>query len=61
MFAPEAEETAQELATAVEPDLGPTEVVPITDEISAVARGADLVLLIGQDDDEFGQATAPVQ
>ncbi len=61
MFEPDAEETARELANAVEPDLGPTEVVPITEEISAVARGADLVLLIGQDDDEFGQATAPVQ
>jgi LytR cell envelope-related transcriptional attenuator len=61
MFAPEAEETAQELADAVEPDLGPTEVVPITEEITAVSRGADIVLLIGQDDDEFGQATALVQ
>ena len=61
MFAPEAEETAQELATAVEPDLGPTEVVPITDGISAAAGGADLVLIVGQDDDDFGQATAPVQ
>jgi LytR cell envelope-related transcriptional attenuator len=61
MFAPESEEAAQELASAVEPDLGPTEVVPITDEISAVARGADLVLIVGQDDDEVGQTTAPVQ
>jgi hypothetical protein len=33
--------------------------VPITDDISAVAGNADIVLLIGQDDSTFGQAAAP--
>jgi LytR cell envelope-related transcriptional attenuator len=55
MFEPDAEEPAQELAEAVEPGLGTTEAVPITDEISAAAQGADLVLLVGFDDADFGQ------
>jgi hypothetical protein len=59
MFEPDAEEAANELAGAVEGDLGSTDVVPITDDISAVAGNADIVLLIGQDDSTFGQAAAP--
>jgi hypothetical protein len=58
MFEPNFEEEAQELAAAVEPDLGSTDAIPITEEISAVARGADLVLLVGLDDAEFGQTAA---
>lgn len=58
MFQPDAEESAQELAAAVQADLGRTDTVPITDEVSAVAQNADLVLLVGRDDATFG-ATAP--
>ena len=56
MFEPDAEADADELAAAVEPGLGSTETLPISEEISVLANGADLVLLVGQDDDEFGQA-----
>ena len=56
MFEPEAEDAAAELASAVEEDLGVTEVVPITGEIAANAGGAELVLLVGQDDAGFGPA-----
>jgi len=56
MFEPAAEDAAGELASAVEEDLGVTEVVPITNEIAANAGGADLVLLVGQDDAGFGPA-----
>ena len=60
MFEPGAEEAATELASAVEPDLGVTETAAITDEVSAVAKGADIVLLVGKDDDQVGQgATDP--
>jgi hypothetical protein len=62
MFQPESEADAQELAEAVEPDLGPTDVVAVTGDIAAVARGSDLVLLVGLDDAEFGQtATTAVE
>lgn len=56
MFEAKAEDAAAELASAVEEDLGVTQVVPITDEIAANAAGADLVLLVGQDDAGFGPA-----
>jgi LytR cell envelope-related transcriptional attenuator len=59
MFEPDSEETADELAAAVEEDLGATEAIPITSEIEAAAGGADLVLLVGQDDAGFGQASGP--
>jgi hypothetical protein len=55
MFKPDASEEAGELADAVEPDLGQTGTAAITDEISALAGSADLVLLVGQDDATFGQ------
>jgi hypothetical protein len=58
MFEPEAEAAATELATAVEPELGATEAVPITEAVRAVSEGADVVLLVGQDDDDFGQGAA---
>lgn len=58
MFEPDAEEAATELAAAIEPDLGATETEPILDEISALAGGADVVLLVGQDDAEFGSGDA---
>jgi LytR cell envelope-related transcriptional attenuator len=59
MFRPDAEETANELVDAVEEDLGAIEAIPITSEIQASAGGADLVLIVGQDDAGFGQAAAP--
>jgi LytR cell envelope-related transcriptional attenuator len=59
MFTPDAEDAANELAGAAEEDLGTIEVEPITGEIEAAAGGADLVLLVGQDDAGFGQAAAP--
>jgi hypothetical protein len=55
MFAPDAETAAEELAAAVEDDLGSTDAVPITDEVTAVAGRSDLVLLVGRDDATFGQ------
>ena len=58
MFEPEAEAAATELAAAVEPELGTTETIPITDEVRSLAEGADVVLLVGQDDDDFGQGAA---
>lgn len=59
MFNPGAEEAANELVDAVEEDLGAIEAIPITSEIEAAAGGADLVLIVGQDDSGFGQAAAP--
>ena len=56
MFAPDAEASAEELATAVQADLGNTDAVPITDEVTAVAGRSDLVLLVGRDDAAFGQS-----
>jgi hypothetical protein len=55
MFEPDFEDAAQEFATAIEPELGSAEVVPMTDEVRAVAKRASLALLIGQDDAEYGQ------
>ena len=54
MFEPDSEAAAAELASSVEQDLGPTDPIPITDEVAAVAKDAQLVLLVGLDDAEFG-------
>jgi LytR cell envelope-related transcriptional attenuator len=59
MFKPDSEEAANELASAVEQDLGSTETIPITSDIEAAAGGADLVLIVGQDDSGFNQAATP--
>jgi hypothetical protein len=56
MFQPDAEDAAQELAGALQGDLGRTDTVPVTDEVSAVAQDAELVLLVGRDDATFGVA-----
>lgn len=50
MFEPGAEEPAQELAAAVEKTLGETEVQPIVPDVSDLASGAPVVLVVGQDD-----------
>lgn len=59
MFEPGAESAAQDLADAVEQYLGETETTAMTAEISDLAEGTDLALLVGQDDAGFGQAGAP--
>ena len=57
MFQPGEDAAADELASAVEKDLGTTSVEEITDDIAAITKGAQLVLIVGQDDDNvFGGA-----
>jgi hypothetical protein len=46
------EEAANQLAAAVEADLGQTPVEPMSDDIVEVAEGAPLALVVGQDDAE---------
>jgi hypothetical protein len=41
---------ATDLATDLQDTLGDTETTPITPEIQAIAKGADLVLVVGLDD-----------
>ncbi len=53
MFEPDAEAGAEELAAAVEGDLGETPVTPMIGDIREVAKGAPLALVIGLDDAEF--------
>ena len=53
MFEPNHEDEANELATAIESELGPTEVEPMIQDVRDLAEGADLALLIGLDDAEF--------
>jgi hypothetical protein len=53
MFEPEHEAEANALAEAVEAKLGPVEVQPMIQEVRDLADGADLVLVVGQDDDDF--------
>jgi hypothetical protein len=50
MFSGNAQEDAEELAAAMEPLLGPTEVVEMTPDVEALADGADIALIVGQDD-----------
>jgi hypothetical protein len=54
MYEPDHEAEANELAAAIEPELGPPEVEPMIQEVRDLAGGADLALLIGLDDAEFG-------
>jgi hypothetical protein len=57
MFKPGEDAAADELASGVQDKLGTTSVEEMTDDISAVAGGAPLVLIIGQDDaNVFGGA-----
>lgn len=53
MFEPGAEEEANALAEAVADQLGETPVLPMIDEVSELAGGAPVALVIGQDDAEF--------
>lgn len=50
LFDSGAEDDAKELADALAPTLGETEVTEMTTEVSALAGGAELALVIGQDD-----------
>jgi hypothetical protein len=54
MYEPDHEAEANELAAAIEPELGLPEVEPMIQEVRDLAGGADLALLIGLDDAEFG-------
>jgi len=53
MFEPGAEPEANELAKAIEPDLGPIEVTPMIGEVRDLAGGAPVALVVGRDDSEF--------
>jgi hypothetical protein len=53
MFEPEHEAEANELADAIEPQLGPTLVEPMIQEVRDLVGGADLALVVGLDDAEF--------
>ena len=60
MFEPEADADAEDLAAAVENDLGGTPVEPMTEAVRDQADGAPLALLVGFDDAGFGEdASAP--
>lgn len=50
MFEDGFKSDASELATDLQDTLGDTETTPITDEIQAIAKGADLALIVGLDD-----------
>jgi hypothetical protein len=50
MFEDGFKSDAADLAADLEGDLGPIETVAITPEIQALAKGADLVLVVGADD-----------
>lgn len=53
MFEQGAEAQANELAKAVEPDLGPTDVTPMISEVRDLAGGAPVALVVGRDDSDF--------
>jgi hypothetical protein len=55
MYEPDHEAEANELAAAIEPQLGAPEVEPMIQEVRDLAGGSDLALLIGLDDAEFGR------
>ena len=50
MYSGDAQADADELAAAMETLLGPTEVVEMTADVEALAGGADIALIVGQDD-----------
>jgi hypothetical protein len=58
MFEPGDEEAARELASAVSGELGATGVEPIVPDVAALAQGAPLVVVVGQDDAETFGGTA---
>jgi hypothetical protein len=49
-FEPDSQEDADELAAAVESDLGQVDVEPMIADVEALAGGAPLVLVVGRDD-----------
>ena len=50
MFEDGFKSDAKQLASDLSEQLGDLDVVPITSEVSDVAGGADLALVVGQDD-----------
>ena len=59
MFEPEAEAGAEELASAVESDLGKTAFEPMSEAVRDQVEGAPLALLVGSEDGTFGHDAAP--
>ena len=53
MYEPRAEGEAAELARAINAELGETETSPMIQEVRDLAGGAELALVVGQDDAEF--------
>ena len=54
MFEPDHDQDAKDLAAAVDDKLGQAEVTPMIEEVRALADGAPLALVVGQDDANFG-------
>ena len=54
MFEPNHDQDADDLAAAVDDKLGQAEVTPMIEEVRALADGAPLALVVGQDDANFG-------
>jgi hypothetical protein len=50
MYSGDGQADAEDLAAAMEALLGPTEVVEMTPEVEALAGGASVALIVGQDD-----------
>lgn len=59
LYEPEAEADAEELAAAVEEDLGETPIEPMSEAVRDQIEGAPLALLVGFDDASFGADAAP--
>jgi hypothetical protein len=53
MFEPDHQAQASQLAEAIEPELGPTKVEPMIQDVRDLAGGADVALLVGLDDAEL--------
>jgi hypothetical protein len=56
MFEPDEQDAANEFAAAISDQLGEPDVVDMTDDVRAVAKGAPLALLIGRDNADFGES-----
>lgn len=54
MFEPDHDQDAKDLAAAVDNKLGQAQVTPMIEEVRALADGAPLALVVGQDDANFG-------
>ena len=59
MFEPDAEGDAEDLASAIEGDLGKTAIQPMSTAVREQAKGAPLALLVGFDDATFAEDAEP--